>query len=213
MRNILLLSLLIATNLAYSQLRTLEQAQASEFVQSDTLFKPYIQLWVDHIAKLNKEILPKYHQLKLDIGELILEEDRSQIEYVFNTYFKRLDDVESEMRNTQRRQYHNLMVYSRVNNALTMEWMRSYPDSYAFLLNMTHLKQIADPADRSILEGLYRTYKPLMAPLENRILAFQTEINEHNNSYEATYFGGKQSTSEEDRELANLIDLLIWALM
>lgn len=187
--------------------------ELSEKKKIDSVYKFDVQKRIDYFAALNKDILPKYTDLKNTISNAIDVSDLDQLIALKSRYNNNCAALLDVMRNTQAKGFKNVTAYSRINATLLIETLVTYPDSYAMLFNPNGINVSDLIENRSTLDNIYTKYD---AKLGAYYLCFQklnSEMALAKSQHEIVeIFQNNGYKTDDEVRKCNLLDLLIWSL-
>lgn len=213
----LLLTIIFIFSISFSFSQECGKSELStELIQrkvNDSVYKKGIELRIEYFSILNKEILPKYSDLKNQVLNTIDNSDLKEILELKNTYDNNRLEYLTEMKETQARVFNNVTAYGKIYTIILFETLDVFPDSYAMIFNASVINSRIKGRDKILMNRIYEKYS---TKLSEFITCFQQMKSEMNTSKsELEIIDINQNTgnkTEEETKKADLIDLLIWSL-
>lgn len=213
----LLLTIIFIFSISFSFSQECGKSELStELIQrkvNDSVYKKGIEQRIEYFSILNKEILPKYSDLKTQVLNTIDNFDLKEILELKNIYDNNRLEYLTEMKETQARVFNNVTAYGKIYTIILFETLDVFPDSYAMIFNATIINSRIKGRDKILMNRIYEKYS---AKLSKFIICFQQMKSEMNTSKsELEIIDINQNTgnkTEEETKKADLIDLLIWSL-
>ena len=174
----------------------------------DTIYKKDVEQRIKYFAFLNKEILPKYQDLKTHLQNSIEDEDKAKVKGLKKTYEKKRLYYLSEIRRTQAETFKNVNSYSIINSILLFETLATFPDSYALLYSSPFPKD----KDIALANELYLKYSDKLSTRAKCMETMKSEMKEAKTELQIVEtFQNEGYKSKEDTLKADIVDFLIWA--
>ena len=210
----LLLTIIFIFSISFSFSQECGKSELStELIQrkvNDSVYKKGIEQRIEYFSILNKEILPKYSDLKTQVLNTIDNFDLKEILELKNIYDNNRLEYLTEMKETQARVFNNVTAYGKIYTIILFETLDVFPDSYAMIFNATIINSRIKGRDKILMNRIYEKYS---AKLSKFIICFQQMKSEMNTSKsELEIIDINQNTgnkTEEETKKADLIDLLI----
>tara|TARA_R110002020_G_scaffold73623_1_gene188891 strand:- start:2324 stop:2977 length:654 start_codon:yes stop_codon:yes gene_type:complete len=180
---------------------------------NDSVYKKSIEQRIDFFAILNKEILPKYSDLKTQVLNSIENSDLNEILELKTTYDNNRIEYLTEMKETQARVFSDVTAYGKIYTIILFETLDVFPDSYAMIFNSTVINSRIKGRDKILMNRIYEKYSTILSEFNTCFQQMKSEINNFKSELEIIDINQNTGNkTEEETKKADLIDLLIWSL-
>lgn len=189
---------------------------STELIQrkvNDSIYKKGVEQRIEFFATLNKDILPKYADLKSQILDSIDNSDLKEILELKHTYDKNRLEYLNEMKDTQARIFNDITAYGKIYTIILFETLDVFPDSYAMIFNSTVVNSRFKGRDKILMNEIFQKYSTKLSGINPCVQQMELEINKAKSQYEIIDINQNiGNKTEEETKKADLIDLLIWSL-
>ena len=158
----LLLTIIFIFSISFSFSQECGKSELStELIQrkvNDSVYKKGIEQRIEYFSILNKEILPKYSDLKTQVLNTIDNFDLKEILELKNIYDNNRLEYLTEMKETQARVFNNVTAYGKIYTIILFETLDVFPDSYAMIFNATIINSRIKGRDKILMNRIYEKY-------------------------------------------------------
>jgi hypothetical protein len=213
----LLLTIIYILSISFSFSQECGKSELStELIQrklNDSIYKKDVEQRIKYFSILNKEILPKYSDLKTQVLNTIDNSDLKEIVELKNTYDNNRLKYLTEMKETQARVSNDVTAYSKINTIILFETLDVFPDSYAMIFNPAVITSRIKERDNILMNRINEKYSMKLSEFTTCFQQMKSEMNTYKSKLEIIDINQNiGNKTEKETKKTDLIDLLIWSL-